>query len=62
MTARRPDQRRGVWAAIIALAHMQETRRKSFGADALCGDAGSLQKEMEFVGQYFRLAQAGLLA
>src|SRR5262249_1599285 len=27
-------------------AHMQEARCKSVGADALCSDAGSLQKEM----------------
>ena len=41
---------------------MQEPRCKSFGSDALSSDAGSLQKEMQFVGQYFGLAQAGLLA
>ena len=32
------------------LAHVQEARRKSFRADALGRDAGSLQKEMQFVG------------
>jgi hypothetical protein len=31
------------------LAHVQEARRKSVRADALRSDAGSLQKEMQFV-------------
>jgi hypothetical protein len=44
------------------LAHVQEPRCKSFGSAALSGNAGSLQKEMQFVGQHFGLAQAGLLA
>src|SRR5258708_20141254 len=43
-------------------AHLQEARCKSFGADALRCDAGSLQKEMQFVGQHFWITQAGLLA
>jgi hypothetical protein len=32
-------------------AHAQEPRRKPLGADALCSNAGSLQKQVQFVSQ-----------
>jgi hypothetical protein len=43
-------------------AHAQKPSCKSFGADALCSNAGSLKEQVQFVSQHFGVAQAGILA
>ena len=41
------------------LAHAHEAGAEAVGADALRGDAGALEQEVQFVGEHVRLAEPG---